>query len=278
MLRSLRYAIALFLATGCVYTQAYAQKDVDAEAAQSVHSANATHPRWFSSIVWAVMENHGTYQTQSLPGEQYLIQHGATFKHYYAITHPSGPNYRALTSGEIWSHNEVYEHQEPTVASEMNAIGLPTFDWYYAGQPDLKHDPYHDLKSKVTVKTGAFDPDTLPAACQVYLGFDDMNNAHNGPLSAVSANLLKLVDTLNRSKWFNTPVHGKYPVLMVTWDESFSVDNDVLTAFYGKGVKPGYISPNAYNHYNMCRTLTDNWGLQPLGHGREAKPISDIWQ
>ncbi|HEY9720655.1 MAG TPA: hypothetical protein V6D47_01495 [Oscillatoriaceae cyanobacterium] len=277
MLRPLTFAIALLLATGCVYTEAYARKDVDAEAAQSVQMANAHHPRWFSSIVWAVMENHGTLQTRELPGEQYLIKNGATFKRYYAITHPSGPNYRAITSGEIWNHNEVYGHQEPTVASELTAIGIPTIDWYFAGTPDLKHDPYHDLKSTVTVRTDAFQPDTLPAECQVYLGLDDDNNAHNGPLSAVSDNILKLVNTLDRSKWFNTPVHGKYPVLLVTWDESFTADNDVLTAFYGKGIKPGYVSSDAYNHYNLCRTLTDNWGLAPLGHGREAKPISDIW-
>ena len=236
--------------------------------------------RYFSSIVWAVMENHGTLAAQKLPAERFLMAHGATFAKYLAITHPSGPNYRAMVSGETWTYAETFQQAEPTVATELTAIGIPTIDWYVGGYPDLKHDPYVDLKSTITLKTkGPFLPDTLPATAQVYLGYDDENNAHDGPMAAVDQNINQLVQTLDRSKWFNRADRwGHYPALMVTWDESFSPDNAVLTAFYGRGVKQGFVSKSHVNHYNFCRTLTDNWQLAPLGKGARAAAITDIWK
>jgi len=34
-----------------------------------------------------------------------------------------------------------------------------------------------------------------------------------------------------------------------------------------------------YTHYNVLRTIEDNFGLQPLAEGdRDAAPIIDIWK
>ncbi len=34
-----------------------------------------------------------------------------------------------------------------------------------------------------------------------------------------------------------------------------------------------------YTHYNVLRTIEDNFGLQPLNEGdRAAAPITDIWR
>jgi hypothetical protein len=247
---------------------------------QSATAKEAPASRYFSSIVWAVMENHGTVAAQKLAAERFLMAKGASFDKYIAVTHPSGPNYRVMVSGETWTQAETYQHAKPTVATELTAVGIPTIDWYVGGRPDLKHDPYLDLKSPITVKTqGPFAPDTLPPAVQVYLGYDDDNNAHDGPMAAVDRNIAALVQTLDNSKWFNRADRwGHYPVLMVTWDESFAPDNAVLTAFYGRGVKPGYLSRVQATHYNFCRTLTDNWGLAALGKAAGVKPIADIWK
>lgn len=233
---------------------------------------------YFSAIVWCVMENHGYNQVKDLSAFKFLAAHGATFAQYHAVTHPSGPNYRVMASGETWTRREVFDRAEPTVATELSGHGIGTYDWQVRGEADLKHDPYRDLHSPLEVLYGALDPDRLPPQTQVYLGFDDWNNAHNGTLDAVNRNLLSLIRTLDASKWFNTPVNGHYPVFMVTWDESFLGDQRVYTAFYGHGVKAGYVSKIPYTHYDFCRTLTDNWGLPPLGKAAQAKPISDIWK
>jgi hypothetical protein len=34
-----------------------------------------------------------------------------------------------------------------------------------------------------------------------------------------------------------------------------------------------------YTHYNLLRTIEDNFGLEPLtANDREAAPITDIWK
>lgn len=264
--------------------QGMAVRDVAPSALPLVAPAipQATPPgRHFSSIIWCVMENHNSSQAKSLASEQLLMAKGATFANYHAVTHPSGPNYRVMGAGQYWTHAEIFDQPEPTVATELTAVGLPTIEWYMAGTPALRHDPYVELHSQVTIRRDAFQPDALPPAAQVYLGYDDDDDAHSGPMSVVDDHLKTLVTALDNSKWFNTPdANGKYPVLMVTWDEGYPIwlPNRVLTTFYGHGVKPGYVSQAAADHYGICRTMTDNWGLAPLADAAKAHAFDDIWK
>lgn len=261
-------------------------QDKPPRASSSINRARKTpdtHPvateKYFSSIVWCVMENRGLKEVKDLSSHRYLAAHGATFANYQDCGHPSGPNYRIMVSGAPWTHGETFSRTEPTVATELQPVGVPTLDWKMWGTPDLKHDPYHDLLSPIDDRSGPFDPDQLPAHAQVYLGADDDNNAHDGPLSAVDRNINGLIKTLDKSKWFNTPdAQGRYPVLVVTWDESMLGDDRISTSFYGRGVKEGYASQTAYNHYNLCRTLTDNWGVAPLQDAANQPAISDVWK
>lgn len=244
-------------------------------------SGSAIAPRYFSSVVHIVMENHSYDEVKDLPAFQFLIQHGANLTDYSDIGHPSGPNYRAMVAGQTWGDSETIDTTEPTVATEAATLGIPTYDIAEFGQIAIRHDPYHDLHSQVIDGT-TFAPDSLPADAIVYIGGDDNNNGHDGTLDQVNTNIQTLLDQLNSSKWFNTPdASGKYPVLVVTWDEGDeggSQPDHVFTTFYGRGVKPGnYTTP--YNHYDLNRTLTDNWNLQPLGTGgSQAAPITGIWQ
>lgn len=238
-------------------------------------------PKYFSSIVWMVLENKGYDQVNNLQSCQYLQQNGAVLQQSFAMTHPSGPNYRFIAAGQPFSTQEVFVGQEPSVASEYDTLGIPTIDWYIKGTPDLKHDPYQELTSStpITPRTDAFNPDLLPTHCQVYLGMDDADNAHSGPLSVADQNIMDVLQTLNQSKWFHTPdASGHYPVFMETWDESFQGDQHIFTAFYGDGVKAGYGSQTTYNHLSICRLMTDNWGLAPLGQATQAQPVTDIWK
>jgi len=241
--------------------------------------ASAVPEHYFSSIVWCVMENHGFDQVKELASHRFLMRHGAVLARYRDIGHPSGPNYRVIVSGEAWCPDEVFGQAEPSVATELRERGIRTLDWQVWGKPDLKHDPYHDLLNPVETRVGPFNPEQLPPRTQVYLGADDNNNAHDGPLSAVDRNLTDLIQRLDRSRWFNTPdKQGRYPVLAVTWDESFRGDDRVFTAFYGHGVKPGYVSNRSYTHFNLCRTLTDNWGMPALGQAAKVAAIDDVWK
>ncbi len=77
----------------------------------------------------------------------------------------------------------------------------------------------------------------------------------------------------------------KGTLVVVTFDESEgNKDNRIFTLFLGDMVKPAnQQDPRAldklYTHYNVLRTIEDNFGLEPLtANDRDAAPITDIWK
>jgi hypothetical protein len=74
-------------------------------------------------------------------------------------------------------------------------------------------------------------------------------------------------------------------LVVVTFDESDrNADNRIFTLFLGDMVKDaGQQDPQVlgrrYTHYNVLRTIEDNFGLEPLtANDRNAAPITDIWK
>ena len=73
-------------------------------------------------------------------------------------------------------------------------------------------------------------------------------------------------------------------LVIVTFDESnpHSRDaavNHIYTVFLGPMVESGKTIVDNYNHYNVLRTIEENFGLCPLGEGDiGAKPITSVWK
>ncbi len=230
------------------------------------------------------MENKGYSQVADLPSHQFLRHNGAVLGQSYGMVHPSGPAYRLLTAGQIFTPQYLWVKPEPNVASAYATLGIPSYNWYPKGKPALKHDPYKQIQPGITTWQKPFDPEQLPVNCQVFLGLDTVSNGHDpGAQPSVGAKqidhtLNDILAKLKTSKWFNTAdASGHYPVFVVTYDESFAGDQHIFTALYGRGVKAGTFTTQHYDHLSLCRTLTDNWHLPPLGDCAKAKPISDVW-
>jgi phosphatidylinositol-3-phosphatase len=263
-----------------------------AGAVLGLHAADAADapPRWWSSLVWAVFENHGFQQVAALPSHRRLAREGTVFTQYFALTHPSGPNYRAMASGEIWGHDEVIDTFHPTVAS-MGAAAtppIPTYLYHLIGRIDQKHDPFVDLHAPIAqTRTGldALRSDleggttALPERCLVYVGWDDDNEMHNGHPERADANLTALMDVLAASSWFATADrNGRYPAFFFCYDEGeYSGDNQVFAAFWGHGVRRGAPSTIRHTHYGFCRTMSDNWRVPVLGEAAREAPIVEPW-
>ena len=233
----------------------------------------STGPR-FSSLVWVVGENHNVKEVLELSSHRRLAEQGAILSNYFAVTHPSGPNYRAMAAGRYWSHDERLDQEKPTFASEAQ---LPVIVWKFRGWPARKHNPFYDLKTPhSTVET--LDLDTLPPRCVLYVGLDDENNGHDGSLDLADANFNALIDQLEASAWFNRSVDGRYPALFLTWDEAYRArTNQVFAAFFGRGVQAGADTGQELNHFSFCRTCCDSFGVAPLAHAKEAMSIDGIW-
>jgi len=242
--------------------------------------------RWWSSLIFGVFENHGFEEVADLPSHRRLASEGTILTRYFAVTHPSGPNYRALISGAVWSQAQVIDTFHPSIASQAAAQAppIPTYVYHLAGEIAHRHNPLLDLRAPVaTVRHGVPALErglrgTLPEAALVYIGWDDRNNMHDRDAGRADRNLAALLDVLSASPWFATPDReGRYPALFFCYDESDRAPNQVFAAWWGRGVKRGLASPRPHTHYSFCRTVTDNWGLPPLMHAAGVAPITEPW-
>ena len=105
------------------------------------------------------------------------------------------------------------------------------------------------------------------------------NDGHNTNVGMAGAWVSKFLD-----KTFNEKLR-KGTLVIVTFDESDrNSDNRIYTLFLGDMVKEASqqdpkVLNRHYTHYDVLRTIEDNFGLQPLAEGdREAAPITDIWK
>lgn len=246
--------------------------------------------RWWSSLVWAVFENRTFSEVAALPSHRRLAREGTVFTRYFAVSHPSGPNYRAMASGEPWGTAEVIDTFRPTLASAGAAATppLPTYLYHIIGTIARKHDPFADLHAPIAGVRRGLDalradlgggPAGLPDRCLVYVGWDDDNDMHNGQADRADANLTDLLNALAASRWFATPdAGGRYPALFFCYDEDdYAANNRVFAAFWGRGVRRGAASAVRHTHYGFCRTVSDNWGLPRLGQAAREAPITEAW-
>ncbi|HEV2438872.1 MAG TPA: hypothetical protein VGX97_02265 [bacterium] len=246
--------------------------------------------RWWSSLVWAVFENRTFTEVSALPSHRRLAREGTVLTRYFAVGHPSGPNYRAMASGERWGTAEVIDTYHPTVASAGAAASppVPAYVYHLTGTIARKHNPLVDLHAPIAATRAGLEalradlgggPTGLPDRCLVYAGWNDDNDMHNGHPERADANLHALLDALAASPWFTTPdAAGRYPAFFFCYDEDdFNADNRVFAAFWGRGVRRGAASAVRHTHYGFCRTVSDNWGLPLLGQAAREAPIAEPW-
>jgi hypothetical protein len=126
--------------------------------------------------------------------------------------------------------------------ADLGASALPSYGFY---SPDLDHDGH--------------DPVLFPRR-----GLAKASAWLEGFLEPLLAN----------------PAFRRGTLVIVTFDESQgrNPENKIYTVFLGDMVKPGEFA-SSYNHFNVLRTIEDNFGLGPLDEGdRGARPITEVWK
>ena len=262
----------------------------------------------FSHVFLIVLENLGAAQAERLPYVATLARRFATATDYYAVAHPSLPNYLALTSGRTWVTSDCWfcYVQASNLATSLTAAhiswgaymqGLPGACWLgplwpfglYAG----KHDPfryYTDVRRSralcariqpLTVLTAALGaPGSASVPRFVWITPNLCTDGHDCPASFANGWLSSYVPRILAS-----PAWRDGGVLFITWDESGGGDDRgccaagnaagggggrVLTLVIARGLPAGLTVSRPYNHYALLRTIERAWGLPLLG--RSAAP------
>jgi len=215
---------------------------------------------------------------------------------YYAVTHPSLPNYIALVSGSnqgITSNCTECIVDAPSLADSLEAAGrswktyaegLPSagFTGATSGRYAKKHNPFLYFRAIVddrarrtrVVPLGRLAADLRAQALPDFalLVPDMCSSMHDCSISVGDAWLRRIAPQLL-----------KLPKTAI-----FVVFDEGGTNVRGGGHTPGLVLGTAVRsgarfralsgHYEVLRTIEQAWGLPLLGASAKARPITGIWR
>jgi hypothetical protein len=250
----------------------------------------------FSHIFVIVMENHEYGSVIGSAEAPYINSLAATYglaTNYFGASHPSLPNYFALTGGSTFgvasdcttcyvSATNIADQVETSGRSwkaYMEDMPAPCYLGTSSGNYAMKHDPfvyYTDIRNNAArcaahvVPFTQFGVDMSSGQVPnfVWITPNMCNDTHDCPVSTGDAWLQRVVPTITGSAAFRSS-----GVLFITWDEG-STNAGCCGDAWGGHVATLVISPRsiggfrskiAENHYSLLRTIEDGFSLAHLG-------------
>jgi hypothetical protein len=220
-----------------------------------------------------------------------LTRAGALATSSYAVTHPSLPNYLALTGGStfgiesdctdchVGARNLVDELEAAGISwkAYMQDMPGPCFTGASSGLYAKKHDPfiyYDDIrlnpKRCANVVPGAqLDKDLAAGALPrfAWITPNMCNDMHDCDVATGDRYLAGLVPRLIGAV-------GPSGAVFLTWDEgasdsgccSVAAGGRIVTIAAGGAVRRHARAAIRYDHYSLLRTIEDAWRLPELGY------------
>ncbi len=238
-----------------------------------------------SHVFVIVMENRSYGQALSGSYTAALAAKYSVATDYQGVSHPSLPNYLALTSGSTWGIADDGYHRLPAggLGAQLTSARIP---WraYMEGMTNgcfnspypyaLKHNPfayYGGSCPSQVVNFSHFAADMrteVPRFVWITPGL--CHDGHDCSTATADRWLSQTVPLiLATDAWKNNGL------LFITWDEGEDSANHVLTLV----IQPHPVersSAHAYNHYSMLAAIEDRLGLARLGRAANASPMTDL--
>ena len=239
-----------------------------------------------SQVFVVVMENR-SYE-QALAGG-YTAQLAAKYgvaSNYHGVSHPSLPNYLAMTSGSTWGVTDDGYHALPAagLGQQLTQAGIPwraymegmsrtcfTSPYPYA----LKHDPFPYYGGKCPAEVapfGSFAADMAGANAPrfVWISPGLCNDGHDCSTAVADRYLSQLVPAI-----MATAAWQDNGVLFITWDEGYDSANHVLMLV----IRPGGVHQESsayHDHYSLLATAEDRLGVPRLGQAAKASSLREL--
>ena len=248
-----------------------------------------------------ILENEDAGKALDQPFLKQLASEGAYLSNFYAVAHPSQPNYMALLSGTTDGI-----HGDATVTVDRHHLGdllearglrWKSYAEDYPGGCDLnahidhyvrRHEPFLNFRNVQSdparcasvVNARELQSDvasgTLPDFA-LYIP-DNLHNGHDRGIASADRFMAATFGPLLHDPRFTTDL-----LFIVTFDEAEgqSDKNRIYTVLWGDAVRSGAVSDVVYTHYDLLRTVEDSFGLGTLG-AHDADPdtraISGVWR
>lgn len=267
----------------------------------------------FEHIVTIVFENKGfdtVIGNPLMPKFNKLAKDYTLLTQYYALGHPSLPNYIGLIGGDTFGIDQDCKDcfvNAPSLPELIQASGR-TWKTYQEDMPSpcflgdhgnyaQKHNPFvyfdairldtSNCQNNVvplTALTTDLESGSLPNFA--FITPNLCNDAHSCSLETADAWLGDLLNTL-------TPAlekTGKPYLVVLLFDEGHKPTllqrliepggGRIPVVLYSPQVKRGFEDPTFYNHYSLLKTISAAWGLDYLRHAADNSVllIAGPWQ
>jgi hypothetical protein len=243
-------------------------------------------------VVVIVMENKSCRDVIGSPEAPYLnrlARRYAFASRYFALTHPSLPNYLGITGGSTFGVSsdctdcpvragnlvDQLERAHVSWKAYMEGMPRPCFRGAESERYVKRHDPflsYVDVASSPSrcrrvVPLTQLSVDIARHALPrfVWITPDLCHDMHSCPVRHGDRFLARLVPRLLRAV-------GARGAIFLTWDEGDDMagccgraaGGNVATIVAGPAARPGGRSGLAYDHYSLLRTIEEAFGLPRL--------------
>jgi hypothetical protein len=253
----------------------------------------------FTHVYVIPMENEELTDVIGNPAASYLnalaAQYGLAAA-YTAVTHPSLPNYMAVTSGGTYFTGDCVgcTADVANIADRLESAGR-TWKGYMEDMPGVcaasdvglyaaKHNPFVHYANIVN------DPSRCNAHVVPFTSFyDDLRAGTLPSFTWITPNLCSDMHdcgVASGDQWLasvvpqiiGTPDFGT-SVLFIVWDEGES-------NIGGGGLVPLVVvspavqsvrSTQSANHYDLLRTITDAFRVAPLGNAAAGRPLTEFF-
>ncbi len=248
-----------------------------------------SHPPRFSHVAVLVLENHEYRSVIGSPGSPYLTalaRRSALATGYYGISHPSLPNYLAMTGGSTFGVSGDCASCTVEGKSVFDQLSEAGISWKAYFQPaSHRVNPFLHYEGNLSDADAAgvvpfrslwrdISNRSLPRFS--WLGLSLCHDGHSCPAGISDNYLSHLVPSVLRAL-------GPRGILFVTWDEGTSKagasarpgGGHVALIAAGGGARDGARSSGPANHYTLLHTIESSFGLPPLGNAASA-PTSPL--
>ncbi len=255
-------------------------------AAPRIHP---THPPRYSHVAVLVLENHGYRSVIGSPSSPYLTglaRRSGLATGYFGVSHPSLPNYLAMTGGSTFGIStdcSSCQVEGKSLFDQLSQAGISWKAYFEPGShrvnPFLHYEgslsdgdasgivPFHRLQTDISRYS-------LPRFS--WLGLSLCHDGHNCTAGVSDRYLSHLVPSVVRAL-------GDHGVLFITWDEGISKagvsaepgGGHVALIAAGGGTRSGARSRGPANHYALLHTIESAFGLPTLRNAASA-PTSPL--
>ncbi len=255
--------------------------------------------RAFEHVLIVVMEN-ADYSTAIIqPYFKQLASEGTLFTNYFGVAHPSYPNYLAMVAGTTFGIRDDGQVtlDQTNLVDLLEKAGL-TWKFYAEQYPAnqcftgavrgdyaRKHLPVLSFKNvqndpalcAKVVPASQLNADIAAGNLPNFAFYvpDQKNDGHDTG-AAYGSNWLGgfLPNILFNAKLMASTL------VVVTFDEANDPNNNrIYTVLAGPLVKSGSTNNTPFTHYDLLKTVEDNFHLGNLGReDAKAKGFLDVWQ